>query len=769
MRFCLLGLWLCSCSIFSILAKKEGNSTAFRFVGPEVLKLDWNARALHASDVNGDGLNDLAIVNRDRSRIEILYRRKPGQEPKGIRSARPDRWEPLLENAPYVRENLPLDGVVTSITTGDLDGDGKEDIVFGGPEDGVYVCFRRKDNSWSDSFEVDSGSIRSGSGSLDVRDLDGDGKHELLVFAEGGLEVFRFKGRETSGKPLLFHEDSPRSRGLNFADLNGDGSEDWIYLVPGVNSGIRTRIWTGSGFGPESSHEFASRSLVNVLPRGLQGQGVPSFVAVEADTERITLFSIADAQLKEKSSFKWSPLVYDLFGSSDDTCSFEIADFDGDGHPDLVATSSAGAELLFLRGLKDGDFSKPSSFPSLRGISSLASGRIFHGDKKSGLVLVSVEEKLAGVTRFSDGKRLDFPQGLQLEEEPVEVVCADLDANGLEEILLIAKERYDYRLHRISANKDGKFVSLGAFELKDLKRDPKGLFPCDLDGDGNLDLLILVPRGPAILLAGDGKGKLVPVAESSAVRKSMLADLDPSKVGFADVDLDSTEDLLVSGNGFVRAIKLENGQLEVIDQFNSRTGKGNLLTPFALNVHGDAAEEILFYSSVAEGFEALSRDSDGVFRYARSFKTGALNLGELLLRKVHSKHELLAFGKRGFFRIPTATNKSKALTIQSSYLTDLRDVSHAAVDCGDFDSDGILDLLCLDPTRHLLEFLRFDKEEKEWKSVLRFNVFERNLHYQGKKGGAAEPREGLVADLNGDKKDDFALLAHDRLLLYYQE
>ena len=170
MRFCLLGLWLCSCSVFSILAKKEGNSTAFRFVGPEVLKLDWNARALHASDVNGDGLNDLAIVNRDRSRIEILYRRKPGQEPKGIRSARPDRWEPLLENAPYVRENLPLDGVVTSITTGDLDGDGKEDIVFGGPEDGVYVCFRQKDNSWSDSFEVDSGSIRSGSGSLDVRE-----------------------------------------------------------------------------------------------------------------------------------------------------------------------------------------------------------------------------------------------------------------------------------------------------------------------------------------------------------------------------------------------------------------------------------------------------------------------------------------------------------------------------------------------------------------------------------------------------------------------
>ncbi len=30
------------------IAKEEGNATGFRFRGPEVVKIDWNARALHA-------------------------------------------------------------------------------------------------------------------------------------------------------------------------------------------------------------------------------------------------------------------------------------------------------------------------------------------------------------------------------------------------------------------------------------------------------------------------------------------------------------------------------------------------------------------------------------------------------------------------------------------------------------------------------------------------------------------------------------------------
>ena len=217
-----------------LFGEEEVNATRFRFLGPEVVKIDWNARSLHAADLNDDGLTDLALVNRDRSRIEVLYRRKPGQKVKRVLPSRIDRWEPVLDDAPYVRENFPIDEVVTSLTTGDLDADGKLDMVYGGAEDGVHVRFRNNDNSWSDPLEVDAGTLRAGTGSLDARDLDGDGSIELLALVEKGLEVFRFDGRELKGQPVLYREDSERSRGLLFADIDGDGHDDWLYLAPGM-------------------------------------------------------------------------------------------------------------------------------------------------------------------------------------------------------------------------------------------------------------------------------------------------------------------------------------------------------------------------------------------------------------------------------------------------------------------------------------------------------------------------------------------------------
>jgi len=74
--------------------------------GPEVMKLSWNTRSLTAFDIDGDGLIDLGVLNNDRARIDLLYRRKPGDPQSRDRSTGLERWQPVLEDAPFRRQTI---------------------------------------------------------------------------------------------------------------------------------------------------------------------------------------------------------------------------------------------------------------------------------------------------------------------------------------------------------------------------------------------------------------------------------------------------------------------------------------------------------------------------------------------------------------------------------------------------------------------------------------------------------------------------------------
>ncbi len=85
----------------------------------------------------------------------------------------------------------------------------------------------------------------------------------------------------------------------------------------------------------------------------------------------------------------------------------------------------------------------------------------------------------------------------------------------------------------------------------------------------------------------------------------------------------------------------------------------------------------------------------------------------------------------------------------------------------DFDRDGRLDLVAVDGKSHVVEVLV--QSESSWGSRMFWEVFEQNMHYQGRTGGNIEPRQVVLADLTGDGKLDFAFLVHDRILFYPQK
>ena len=81
-RHCMQALNCFRCAALTALvlafvsAVRGGNATnSLGFTGPEFYPIDDGINLLHAADLDGDGLNDLIVVNNLRSKINLLYNR----------------------------------------------------------------------------------------------------------------------------------------------------------------------------------------------------------------------------------------------------------------------------------------------------------------------------------------------------------------------------------------------------------------------------------------------------------------------------------------------------------------------------------------------------------------------------------------------------------------------------------------------------------------------------------------------------------------------
>jgi hypothetical protein len=752
------------CLALSLTAEENPR---FLLSAPQVMKTGWNARILKHHDLNQDGLEDLAYYNLDRSRIEFLYRTKNGKIPVRVRSAQPDRWEPPLEDAPYVKEFLFISEELTTFAFGDLNDDGSTDLVRGSPEDGLRIHFRTKDNKWSKPIEIESKTLKTHSRAIKVVGKSKGSPARIFLFTEDGLEILPF----AKGKPVypskLFREDAQRANGLDLLDLDEDGHLDWLYSTPGSERSLRIRHGGPDGFGPERSFELALGSSFNPLPKGKRGKGPVRFSAIDRLSGEAMVFSFSKERPDEQDGLAVSN--FDVFPQDQKRTSWVYSDFDGDGKKDVVTASSTKGEILYLSGRGSMSFSNPVSYPSLNGITSICSVRL--SPKAVGLLVLSPEENLVGLTHFrrergSSKCSFAFPVPIPVKGETVGAYSADVDDDGKDEIILIVEEKSDFVMQVWQVKGQKSFNLLSEMDL-DFRREPSGVFPCLLDGDESIDFLVLSEREPSLVLLNEGEGKFKESCKDSSIRKSVLSELVPSRIGTADLDGDGKPELLVAGKGQVRALNWSKDDLIVSQQFNATEPQGDLTVPVFLDLDGNGKTELLYYHSGGY-WEALEKDAGETYRSAYKMEDEPVLPGKTAVDSSNGKHSLLVFGKSALQLIGKDEGRL-ALQVESRYLTDLPKIEHAAVDWGDFNHDGKLDLLCIDGRRHFLEFLAFDEQKKQWKSVLHFKVFEENLHYQGKKGAAFEPREGYVLDLNGDGRDDIVFLVHDRLLCYYQE
>lgn len=740
--------------------------------GPDVQKLDWNTRVLQAVDLNADGLLDVVVANNDRATIDILYQLKPGEARElATKTARANRWEPVLEDARFRRERVTTGINMYDLVAGDLNSDGRPDLIYTGDPDALTVRYQQEDGTWIDKLLNEAPGPIQAPGSLRLGDLNGDKRTDVVMLGLKELAIFYQTETGELAAPQRFPLAEENCYGLELFDVDGDGRLDIVYLANSKRDALRVRLQNAQAqFGPEQAYAIKdARSTLQILnPADASKKQPARLVYAQQRTGQLEFINLEPGKKEKSASPALQPRVFTPRASGRTPAAYAFGDFNGDGREDIAVSDADGAQVFIYFRQPDGGFTVAERFPSFADVRGLAAGD-WDKDGRSELIVASLKEQSAGIASLNSDGRLDYPKPLPGTGRALAVAAGDLSGKGELTIVVLREEKGKRWFDLITRGEGGAAVISRKVDVTDLKTDPRGIRLLDANQDGRLDVAILTPLDSMKLFLQSAEGAFTEAG--AGFRKGLVDNLDPAALSTGDIEGNGKDSMLVSSAGFARALRIDDkGSLVVVDQFNARDPAAEITVAFAIPSPKGKRAEVLLYDRKGEQFQRLRANKQGVYEIADTVAVGRIDVvgGEVRSGGKGGKPELFVFGKDRFWWLPLDRTDLVSRSVES-YTTDLPDINYSDVIAGDLTGDGKVELVTLDPDSNVVEVLARDEDAKTWVSRSHFKVFETDDHYQGRKGESLEPREAIVADVTGDGKKDLLLLVHDRVLIYPQK
>jgi hypothetical protein len=755
------------------------NTNRFGFTGPEIFPIENQISLLHVADLDGDGLNDLIVVNNARSRINLLYNQTGktnlAQKPK------PEGKRELNELPPDARfriESIASEKRIFSLAVADLNGDGRPDLAYYGDPRELIVLYNQGTNGWSapKRWPIDDGQLSQNA--LCTGDLNGDGRTDLALLGENCVYFLPQKEDHTLGEPQKI-PISGSVKSIQVVDIDGDGRSDLLLVNWEDRSPFRFRLQKQDGsLGPEIY--FSTAPIRSYWADNLEENKKTQVITIAQNSGRaqISEFTRKPAEALSGSFRQGQFQVWPLTRTDKARRGLLWADVDGDGLPDLLVAEPESGQISIYFQQKDGSLAAPKTFPTLAGVSDLAVAD-WNGDGKPEIFMLSADERQVGVTRLDEKQRLPFPTLIPLDGKPLALAAGRLQAGAKPVLAVIVEQEskgdQDGRRLLVIRTADGKTKTQRL--SKDFKSNPTTLAFHDADQDGLTDLVILMPYEKVkILRQVSGKD----FEELDVDPPGGAGELSQPWLGAADIDGDGKPELLLTQKNFLRAVVLQREApltnstaagawtFTVKEQING-AGSNSRLAGAAAVPNGTNAIPSLFLLDIERKVLTLcERDSAGVWQVVRNMPLPVSDFTSLQrLALGAGKTNAVAFlGLNAVACLPL-DGQVWDLTELDGYETPIKDGHLSDVVTGDLGNDGRKDLVFLETARNYLDLVTFDAHHK-LVPANRWQVFEERT-FRGRRSDFPEPREAAVADVTGDGKNDLIILVHDRILVYPQE
>jgi len=754
-------------------------ASRFGFTGREIFPIENQISQLHVADLDGDGLNDVIVVNNARSKLNLLYN-ETGKT-NLAEKPRPAGKRELNELPPDARfriESIASEKRIAALAAADLNSDGRPDLAYYGEPRELIVLHNEGTNNWSvpKRWPIEDGQLTQNA--LATGDLNGDSRTDVALLSENCVYVLSQKEDHTLGEPQKIPV-SGTVKSIQVVDVDGDGLSDLLLVDWEDRNPFRFRRQKPDGaLGPEIY--FATAPIRSYWADNLVARSKTQVITIAQYSGRakISEFTRKPAGALAGSFRQGQFQVWPLTRTDKSRRGLLWADVSGDGLSDLLVAEPESGQVSLALQQPDGSLPAPTTFPTLAGISDLAVAD-GSGEGKPEIFMLSADERQVGVARLDEAQRLPFPTLIPLEGRPLALAVGKL-RGGTQSVLAVlvepdAKGGQEARRLLVTRTADGKTRSQNL--SKDFKANPTTLAFHDADQDGLADLVALMPYEKVKILrqvAGQDFEEL-DVAPPGGAR-----DLAQPWLGTADIDGDGRLELLLAQKNFLRAVVLEREAppaastnlsawtFAVKEQINGAGSNSRLAGAAAVPNGTNAVASLFLLDAERKALTLCERDHGGAWQVVRNVPLPVSEFTRLqpLAVGAGKTNAVALLGLNTVACLPL-DGQVWELTELDSYETPIKDGYLTDVVSGDLDSDGRKDLVFLETARNYLDLVLFDAEHK-LVPANRWQVFEERT-FRGRRSDFREPREAVVADVTGDARNDLIIIVHDRVIVYPQE